>query len=94
MRPRSVGQLLWLTGLGPPAVLPHAGGPPFETDSRDRQRDTSFDLTVIGDAHRVPVESLDREGMENPPSGLVSSISCTSQNDAHALTKSARNQLW
>jgi hypothetical protein len=42
---------------------------------------------MIGDAHRVPVESLDRAGMENPRSGLVSSISCTSLNDVHALTK-------
>jgi hypothetical protein len=32
---------------------------------------------MIGDAHRVPVESLDRAGVENPQSGLVSSISCT-----------------
>jgi hypothetical protein len=27
---RSVGQLAWLTGLGPPVVFEHAGGPPHE----------------------------------------------------------------
>jgi hypothetical protein len=37
-----------------------------ETDSLGEQRDTSFDQTMVGDAHRVPVESLDRAGMENP----------------------------
>ena len=37
MRPRSVGQLDWLTGLGLPVVFEHAGGPPFgRSDVRPR----------------------------------------------------------
>src|SRR5258708_5463403 len=30
IRPRSVGQLAWLTGLGSPVVFPHTGEPPLE----------------------------------------------------------------
>jgi hypothetical protein len=39
---------------------------------------------MIGDAHRVPVESLDRAGMEIRGADLVSSISCTPRRRARA----------
>lgn len=55
-----------------------------KTNSRGGQRDTSFDHGMIGDTHRVPVESLDRAGMENSRSGFVSSIPCTSRRRARA----------
>lgn len=41
-------------------VSARRGGAFPETDSLSGQRGTSFDHTMIGDAHRVPVESLDR----------------------------------
>ena len=74
---RPVGHLWWLTSLGPPVVLAHAGGPPFW--KRNHSVDSaSFDHTMIGDAHRVPVESLDRaEKGESAERIRESSISCT-----------------
>jgi hypothetical protein len=49
---RSVGQLAWLTGLGPPRVFEHAGGPPRCSRMEDAHL---LRRTKVRDAHRVLV---------------------------------------
>lgn len=95
MRPRPVGHLWWLTGLGPPVVLQHAGGPPSFRNDHSVDRDTSFDHGMIGDAHRVPVESLDRARSGESAQRIseldlvhVVETTCT------RLRRAVRNLLW
>jgi len=70
---RSVGQFRWLTGLGPPVVFAHAGGPPLQRrHQKTYAAATPPSNTKVNDAHRLPVESLDRAKGE---SGILSARS-------------------
>ena len=86
---------LLVDGFRPSGRVSARRGAAFSgTNSLDVQRDTSFDQTMVGDAHRVPVESLDRARRENPSSGfgeldLVHAVETT----CTRLRRAVRNQL-
>jgi hypothetical protein len=66
-----------------------------KTESLGGQRDTSFDHTMIGDAHRVPVESLDRaEKGESAERIRELDLMHAVKTTCTRLRRAVRNQLW
>jgi hypothetical protein len=55
--PRPVGHRYWLTGLGPPAVFAHAGGPPHDLAIDAYSVQHLLHTTKVSDEHRLPVRA-------------------------------------
>ena len=81
----------WLTGLGPPVVLLHAGGPPHDFAIGSCGRSTSFD-SKVRDEHRLPVRASIESG-EYPSSGSCGSISCGVRDTRTRLRRAVRTKL-
>src|SRR5688572_8071457 len=93
MRPRPVGHFGWLTGLGPPVVLLHAGGPPHDSQSLCTEFSTS---PRFEGQRRAPIasESLDRVPVSRSACGSCWLDLVRRSDTPHALMKSGANETW
>ena len=64
--PRPVGHRCWLTGLGPPVVFAHAGGPPHDLAIDAYSVQHLLRRAKVNDEHRLPVRASIELGQVDP----------------------------